>query len=88
MEILSINFAFFIVQLAFCIVPIALGIRIITLSLEVKDETRKKISKKLLGDSSLIAPGFYNFVLYFIASASILFGLIFSAYVIFVLLPK
>ena len=36
MEILSINFAIFVVQLAFCIVPIALGIRLFTLSSEIK----------------------------------------------------
>ena len=78
MEILSINFAIFVVQLAFCIVPIALGIRLFTLSSEIKDETRQKISKKLLGDSTLIVPGFYKFALYFIACISILFGIIVS----------
>ena len=88
MEILSINFALFIVQLAFCIVPTALGIRLITLSSEIKDETRQKISKKLLGDSTLIEPGFFNFVLYFIAGFSILIGLIVALYIILVGLPK
>lgn len=78
MEILSINFAIFVVKLAFCIVPIALGIRLFTLSSEIKDETRQKLSKKLLGDSTLIEPGFYNFVLYFIACIFILFGTIVS----------
>ena len=78
MEILSINFALFIVQLAFCIVPIALGIRLFTLSSEIKDETRQKISKKLLGDSTLIEPGFYKSALYFIACISILIGIIVS----------
>ena len=76
MEILSINFAIFVVKLAFCIVPIALGIRLFTISSEIKDETRQKISKKLLGEPSLIEPGFYNFALYFIACISILFGII------------
>ena len=88
MEILSINFAVFIVQLAFCIVPAALGIRLITLSSEIKDETRQKISKKLLGDSTLIEPSFFNFVLYFIAGSSIFTGLIVALYIIFVVLPK
>lgn len=78
MEILSINFAIFVVKLAFCIVPIALGIRLFTLSSEINDETRQKISKKLLGDSTLIEPGFYKFALYFIACISILFGIIVS----------
>jgi hypothetical protein len=76
MEILSINFAIFVVQLAFCIVPIALGVRLFALSSDVKVETRKKISKKLLRDSSLIKQSFYNFVLYFMASIFILFGLL------------
>ena len=76
MEILSINFAIFVVKLAFCVVPIALGIRLFSLSYDVKVETRQKISKKLLGDSSLIKQSFYNFVLYFIASIFILFGLL------------
>ena len=76
MEILSINFAIFVVKLAFCIVPIALGIRLFALPYDVKVETRQKISKKLLGDSSLIKQSFYNFVLYFIASIFILFGLL------------
>ena len=88
MEILSINFAIFVVQLAFCIIPIALGIRLFTLSSEIKDETRQKISKKLLEDSTLIEPGFFNFVLYFIASFSILIGLIVALYIILVGLPK
>ena len=78
MEILSINFAIFVVQLALCIVPIALGIRLFLLSSEKKVETRKKISKKLLGDSTLIKSGFYNFVLYFIACTSIVFSIIVS----------
>ena len=78
MEILSINFAIFVVKLAFCIIPIAFGIRLFTLSSEIKDETRQKLSKKLLGDSTLIKPGFYNFVLYFIACILILFGIIVS----------
>lgn len=76
MEILSINFALFVVQLAFCIVPIVLGIRLFTLSNEVKHETRRKISKKVLGDSNLIEPGFYKFALYFIACVFILLGLL------------
>lgn len=76
MEILSINFAIFVVKLAFCVVPIALGIRLFALSNDAKVETRQKISKKLLGDSSLIKQSFYNFVLYFIASIFILFGLL------------
>lgn len=88
MEILSINFAIFVVQLAFCIVPIALGIRLFTLSSEIKDETRQKISKKLLGDSTLIEPGFYKFALYFIASSCIMLGLTVALYIIFVVLPK
>ena len=74
MEILSINFAIFVVQLAFCIVPIALGIRLFTLSYEINEEIRQNISKKLLGDSTLIVPGFYKFALYFIACVFILFG--------------
>ena len=76
MEILSINFAIFVVKLAFCIVPIALGIRLFTLSSDIKDETRQKISKKLLEDSTLIKPRFFNFVLYFIASSFAIFGII------------
>jgi len=75
MEILSINFAIFVVKLAFCIVPIALGIRLFTLSSEINDETRQKISKKLLGDATLIVPSFYKFALYFIACSCILFGI-------------
>ena len=78
MEILSINFAIFVVQLAFCIVPIALGIRLFTLSSEIKDETRQKLSKKLLGEPTLIEPGFYNF--YFIL---LLASLYFLALIVF-----
>ena len=75
MEILSVNFAFFVVKLAFCIVPVAIGIRLFLISSETKDDTRQKISKKLLGDSTLIETGFFNFVLYFIACIFIVFGL-------------
>ena len=88
MEILSINFALFVVQLAFCILPIALGIRLYTLSPEKKGETREKLSKKLLGDSSLIEARFYNFSLNAIATISILLGLLVSFYIIFIVLPK
>jgi len=76
MEILSLNFAIFVVQLAFCVVPIAVGIRLFSLSSDFKEETRQKISKKLLGDSSLIKQNFYNFALYFIAVIFCLFGII------------
>ena len=86
MEILSINFAIFVVQLAFCIVPIAIGIRLFTLSAEFNQETRQMISKKLLKDPNLITQSFYNFVLYFVAVGSILLGLLVSLFVIFVIL--
>ena len=76
MEILNLNFAIFVVKLAFCIVPIAIGIRFFTFSYDFKEETRQKISKKLLGDSSLIKENFYNFALYFIATIFILFGML------------
>ena len=78
MEILSVNFAIFVVKLAFCIVPVVFGIRLLTLSAEIKDETRQKLSKKLLEDSTLIKPGFYNIVLYVIACMFILTGIIIS----------
>ena len=74
MEILSINFAIFVVQFAFCIVPHRFGNPIIYFFYRVKDETRQKISKKLLGDSNLIKSGFFfNFVLYSITVYSLLF---------------
>ena len=76
MEILSVNFAIFVVQLAFCIVPIALGIRLFTLSSEIKRETRQKLSSKLLGDPALIEKRFFNFVLYCIACIFTLIELI------------
>ena len=76
MEILSLNFAIFVVQLAFCIIPIVLGIRLYVLSSETKEETRRKISKKLLGDPNLLEQGVYNFGLYLIGSIIILTGLI------------
>ena len=78
MEILSINFAIFVVKLAFCVVPIAFGVRLITLSSEIKEETRRKLSEKLLGEPNLVEHGFFNFGLYFIASIFILFGIIVS----------
>ena len=78
MEILSFNFAIFVVKLAFCIIPIVLGIRLYVLSSDTKEETRRKMSKKLLGDPTLIDPSFYNFVLYFIGSIIILIGLVVS----------
>lgn len=76
MEILSFNFAIFVIQLAFSIIPIVLGIRLYGLSSEAKEETRRKIAKKLLGDPDLLEQGFYNFVLYLIGSIIILLGLI------------
>ena len=85
MEILSINFAIFVVQLAFCIVPIAIGIRLFTLSAEFNEETRQMISKKLLKDL-ITTQSFYNLVLYFVAVGSILLGLLVSLFVIFVIL--
>lgn len=76
MEILSLNFIFFVFQLSLCIVPIALGIRLFVLSSEKREDRRKIISKKLLGDPTLITQNFFNIVLYFIASAFVIFGLI------------
>lgn len=80
MEILSIKFVVFVVKLAFCIVPIAFGIRLFTLSSDINEEIRQKISKKLLGDSTLIEPSFYKFALYFIACSFILFGIIIALF--------
>tara|TARA_B100001093_G_scaffold82389_1_gene73778 strand:+ start:444 stop:695 length:252 start_codon:yes stop_codon:yes gene_type:complete len=74
MEILSFNFAIFVVKIAFCTLPIVLGFRLYVLSSETKEETRRKISKKLLKDPNLLEQGFYNFVLYFIGSIIILMG--------------
>ena len=78
MEILSINFAIFVIKLAFCVVPIAFGVRLITFSSEIKEETRRKLSEKLLGEPNLVEHGVFNFGLYFIASIFILFGTIVS----------
>tara|TARA_B100001248_G_scaffold223050_1_gene179718 strand:+ start:157 stop:408 length:252 start_codon:yes stop_codon:yes gene_type:complete len=74
MEILSINFAIFVIKLAFCVVPIAFGVRLITFSSEIKEETMRKLSEKLLGEPNLVERGVFNFGLYFIASIFILFG--------------
>ena len=78
MEILSINFALFVVKLAFCIIPIALAIRLFTLPHETKEETRKKIASKLLGDSSLIKQNFFNYALFCLAIILSVFGIIVS----------
>ena len=76
MEILSLSFAVFVLKLAFCILPIVLGVSLFLVSYEKKEVTRRKISKKLLGDPNLLEQGFYNFVLYFIGSIIILIGLL------------
>ena len=76
MEILSINFAIFVIKLAFCVVPIAFGVRLITFSSEIKEETMQKLSEKFLGEPNLVELWVFNFGLYFIASIFILFGTI------------
>ena len=76
MEILSFDFAIYVVKIAFCILPIVLGISLFIVSSEKIEVTRRKISKKLLGDPNLLGQGFYNFVLYFIGSIFILMGLL------------
>ena len=86
MEILNLNFAIFVVQLAFCIVPIAMGIRLFTLTSEKKHEISQKLSKKILGEADLIKPSFYNFVLYLAGSICILIGSLFTIYIVFVVL--
>ena len=88
MEILNLSFAIFVVQLAFCIVPIALGIRLFTLTSEKKHEISQKLSKKFLGEADLIKPIFYNFVLYLAGSICILVGALFTLYVVLVVLPQ
>jgi hypothetical protein len=76
MEILSINFALFIVKIALCIIPVTIGTRLFLFSSETKKEMRQKLSSKLLGDPNLIEKRFFNFGLYFIACISIFIGLI------------
>ena len=88
MEIISLNFALFVVQLAFCIVPIAVGLRLFTLSSEKKEQFRQSFSKRLLGDPSLINIRFFSNTLYLIAFLSSLFGLAVACYIIFVIMPK
>lgn len=80
MEILSINFAIFVVQLAFCIIPFVVGIRLFCLTSERKDEIGQKLSKKILGDPSLMTRGFFNLSLYFIACIFLLSGTVFSLF--------
>ena len=76
MEILSFGFAKYVVKIAFCVLPIVLGVSLFLVSSEKIEITRRKISKKLLGDPNLLGQGFYNFVLYFIGSLFILMGLL------------
>ena len=83
MEILSINFAIFVIKLAFCVVPIAFGVRLITFSSEIKEEIMLKLSEKFLGEPNLVERWVFNFGLYFIASIFILFGTIVFIIIIF-----
>ena len=76
MDILSVSFAIFVIKLAFCIVPISLGIRLFTFSSEAKDDLREKISKKLLGDPRLVESGFFNLFVYSFGGILIFMGVI------------
>lgn len=78
MEIISIEFAFFLIQLALVIVPIAFGIRLFVMPSEKKNELKTFMAKKLLGDEQLIKLSVFNIWLHSFASISFMFGIIFA----------
>ena len=83
MEILSINFAIFVIQVSFLCCSHRFGVRLITFSSEIKEEIMLKLSEKFLGEPNLVERWVFNFGLYFIASIFILFGTIVFIIIIF-----
>lgn len=76
MEIISIEFAIFLIKLAMVIVPIAFGIQLFTLSSEKKKDIKALIAGKLLGDERLIKLSVFNVWLRGFALISSLLGII------------
>lgn len=84
MEILSIDFAIFVIKLSLAIIPIAIAFRLFVLSSEKKEDLKEYIAGKLLGDKQLIKMKVFNIWLHGTASTMLLLGIIVAA-VLFVI---
>tara|TARA_B100002019_G_scaffold251575_1_gene232095 strand:- start:51 stop:305 length:255 start_codon:yes stop_codon:yes gene_type:complete len=84
MEILSIDFAIFVIKLSLAIIPIAIAFRLFVLSSEKKEDLKVFIAGKLLGDEQLIKMKVFNIWLHGTASTMLLLGIIVAA-VLFVI---
>lgn len=76
MEIISVSFAIFVIQLSLVIVPIALGIRLLTLSSEKREDLKVFLAKKLLGDEKLIQLDVFNLLLVIFGATLIVLGIV------------
>ena len=76
MEILSIDFAIFVIKLSLVIIPVAIAFRLFVLSSEKKEDLKMFIAGKLLGDEQLIKMKVFNIWLHGIATTMLLLGII------------
>ena len=76
MEILSIDFAIFVIKLSLVIIPVAIAFRLFVLSSERKEDLKMFIAGKLLGDEQLIKMKVFNIWLHGIATTMLLLGII------------
>lgn len=76
MEILSIDFAIFVIKLSLVIIPVAIAFRLFVLSSEKKEDLKMFIAGKLLGDEQLIKMKVFNIWLLGIATTMLLLGII------------
>ena len=75
MEILSIDFAIFVIKLSLAIIPAAIAFRLYVLSSEKKEDLKMFIAGKLLGDKQLIKMKVFNIWLHGIATIMLLLGI-------------
>ncbi|RCL30321.1 MAG: hypothetical protein DBX03_02565 [Puniceicoccaceae bacterium] len=76
MEIISVSFAIFVIQLSLVIVPVVFGVRLLTLSSEKREDLKVFLAKKLLGDEKLIQLDVFNLLLVIFAVTFILLGIV------------
>lgn len=76
MEIISVSFAIFVIQLSLVIVPIAFGVRLLALSSEKREDLKVFLAKKLLGDEKLIQLDVFNLLLVIFGATLIVLGII------------
>jgi hypothetical protein len=73
MDLISLKFFIFVVKLSLCILPFVIVARLLFF-VKDKDNIRRRISKKILGEPELIQSNFFNIVYVLFIACIVLLG--------------